>query len=95
MFLDYSSQKSWPVQIIVKAFGGFSPRTSGDTMLGGTATILTLLLNILVLLAPPNVDVTESVAIQIETSLLQLKTILALYYSCTDLLLDRKPLEQI
>ena len=34
MFLDYNSQKSWPEQLVVKAFGSFSPRTSGDPRLG-------------------------------------------------------------
>ena len=33
MFLDYSSQKSWPAQLVVKASGSFNPRTSGHPRL--------------------------------------------------------------
>ena len=36
MFLDCNSQKSWPVQLMVKASGSFSPRASGDSKLGTT-----------------------------------------------------------
>ena len=37
MFLDYNSQKSWPAQLLVKASGSFSPRTTGVPKLGTTA----------------------------------------------------------
>ena len=38
MFLDLNSQKPWPAQLMVKASGSFSPRTSGDPRLGTTNT---------------------------------------------------------
>ena len=34
LFLDYNSQKSWPAQLVLKASGCFSPRTSCDPRLG-------------------------------------------------------------
>ena len=37
ILLDDTSQKSWSAQIMVKASGSFSPRTSGDSRLGTTA----------------------------------------------------------
>ena len=37
MFLDYNSQKSWPEQLVVKASGSFSLRTSREPRLGTTA----------------------------------------------------------
>ena len=36
MFLEYNSQKSWPAQLVVKAFESFSSRTSVDPRLGTT-----------------------------------------------------------
>ena len=37
MFLDFSSQKFWPVEVVVKISGSCSPRTSGGPRLGTTA----------------------------------------------------------
>ena len=37
MFLDFNSQKSWPAEIMVKASGSCSPKTSGGPRLGTTA----------------------------------------------------------
>ena len=37
MFLDFNSQKSWPAEVVVKASGSCSPRTSGGPRLGTTA----------------------------------------------------------
>ena len=37
MFLDFSSQKSCPAEVAVKASGSCSPRTSGGPSLGNTA----------------------------------------------------------
>ena len=36
MFLDFNSQKSWPAEVVVKASGSCSPRTSGGPRLGST-----------------------------------------------------------
>ena len=36
MFLDFNSQKSWPAEVVVKASGSCSPRTSGDPRLETT-----------------------------------------------------------
>ena len=37
MFLDFNSQKSWPAEVMVKASGSCSKRTSGVPRLGTTA----------------------------------------------------------
>ena len=37
MFLDFKSQKSWPAEVVVKASGSCSARTSGGPRLGTTA----------------------------------------------------------
>ena len=37
MFLDFNSQKSWPAEVVVKASGSCSPRTSGGPRLETTA----------------------------------------------------------
>ena len=34
MFMNCSSRKSWPAELVVKALGSFSPRTSQDPRLG-------------------------------------------------------------
>ena len=37
MFLDFNSQKSWLAEVVVKASGTCSPKTSGGPRLGTTA----------------------------------------------------------
>ena len=37
MFSDFNSQKSWPAEMVVKASGSCSQRTSGGSWLGTTA----------------------------------------------------------
>ena len=36
MFLDFNSQKFWPAEVVVRASGSCSPRTSGGPRLGTT-----------------------------------------------------------